>query len=103
MKVITLGHKYELKSFENPKLNQTLQFIEKSPNVNDPTQLDTLNDGTTNEEVIEMLIDRMNYLQNKFPCIENELVINNLTSALDTLNSRTKDRKSRGVEGKHIK
>lgn len=106
MKVITPGHKYELENHEHPidVPNQTLQFIEKKP-VGDgfpEGSLITVNEGTTNEEVLDMLVDRMKYLQQKFPCTENIGVIANLEEALVLLNRRTSDRKARNVEGKQI-
>lgn len=105
MKTITPGHKYELANFEKniSELNQTIQFIEKIPNIVDSTKLDTVNDGTTNEELLEVLIDRLQYLNNKFPCRENSIVITKLEESLMWLNKRTSDRLKRGVEGKHIK
>lgn len=113
MKIITEGHLYELDMFEStPESNQRIQFIEKVPvkeikylegTALDPTALITLNNGTTNEEVLTMLIDRMQYLQEKFPCRENALVITKLEESLMWLNKRTEDRKKRGVEGKHQK
>lgn len=114
MKIITLGHKYELDHFENFGLPscavETLQFIEKVPVKIDnaaapdagPAGLVTVNDGTTNEEVLRVLIDRMNYLQGKFPCRENAIVITKLEEALLWLNHRTAQRQARGVEGKQI-
>lgn len=45
----------------------------------------------------------MNWLQNKFSCRENAIVITKLEEALMWLNKRTEDRKQRGVEGKHLK
>lgn len=118
MKVLTQGHKYELANFENKEIDgQTIQFIEKK-SVTDcrlenrpipdhllgPDKLDelvTVNDGTTNEEVLEMLIDRIKYLQAKFPCKENACCITHLEEGLMWLEKRTKDRVKRGVEGKH--
>ncbi len=103
MKVITLGHKYELDMFETSESNQTIQFIEKTPKKEGSTELVTINNGTTNEEVLEMLIDRIEYLQAKFPCRENAIVITKLQESLMWLNKRTSDRLKRGVEGKQIK
>lgn len=119
MKVLTEGHKYELANFENKETaGQTLQFIEKKRVVDmrldgqmppnhllAPDKLDelaTINDGTTNEEVLEMLIDRISYLQAKFPCKENACCITHLQEALMWLEKRTKDRVKRNVEGKHL-
>ena len=93
MRAITPGHKYELSSFENPKHTQLLQFIEKDVAMN------TINDGTTNEEVLEMLIDRARVLQAKLPSRETALAITKMEEALMWFNKRTADRKARGVEG----
>lgn len=106
MKVLIEGHKYELDMFEDTQHdlgNQTLQFIEKVPKEEGSTELITVNNGTTNEEVLAMLIDRMQYLQGKFPCRENAIVITKLEESLMWLNKRTQDRKKRGVEGKQLK
>lgn len=101
MRVITPGHKYELKGFEIESNTQEIQFIEKTK-AQDSSELITINDGTTNEEVLEMLIDRMNFLQGSFACRENEFVITKLEEALLWLNKRTSDRVKRNVEGKHL-
>lgn len=103
MKVLVAGHTYELENFEKLKeVSQQLQFIHKEPAADNPTILDTVADGTTNEEVLEVLIDRMKFLQAKFPCRENAIVITNLEESLMWLNKRTADRIKRDVEGKHI-
>lgn len=118
MKVKEAGHTYELSNFENKEATgQTLQFIHKvpkcvlqvgipegMPNIAMPNgELETKSDGTTNEELLEVLIDRMNYLQSKFPCRENAIVITKLEESLMWLNKRTADRLKRNVEGKHLK
>jgi hypothetical protein len=103
MKVLVEGHKYELSNFENKtEQGQTLQFIQKEPITEGSTELKTVSDGTTNEELIEMLLDRMSYLQSKFPCRENAIAITKLDEALLWLNKRTSDRVKRNVEGKQI-
>lgn len=102
MQVITTGHKYELASFEGGPA-QTLQFIEKTNQLTenpDGSKLVTVNDGTTNEEVLRVLIDRLQYLNGKFPCRENAIVITKLEESLMWLNKRTADRQARNVEGK---
>lgn len=112
MKSITPGHRYELENFENKGITgQTLQFIEKQPLFDceagkDPVpngQLATVNDGTTNEEVLAVLLDRLNFLNSKFPCRENSVAITHIETALLWLNHRTASRVARGVEGKNIK
>lgn len=101
MKAITEGHRYLLESFESGE-PQILQFIEKVPVSEGSTELRTVNDGTTNEEVLAMLLDRLNYLNKKFPCRENALAITKCEEALMWLNRRTANRVARGVEGKQI-
>lgn len=108
MKIQTEGHRYELENFENKESEgQIIQFIEKIPAPKEEAefegQLLTLNDGTTNEEILEMLINRMGYLQSKFPCRENAIVITKLEESLMWLNKRTSDRVKRNVEGKNVK
>ena len=112
MKILREGHLYELQNFESKETKgQELQFIEKMPQkmfaedgvTEVPTGvLVTINEGTTNEEVIEVLIDRMKYLQAKFPCKENACAITHLEESLMWLEKRTRDREKRNVEGKHI-
>lgn len=106
MKIITIGHRYELENFERKdQPGQIIQFIEKAPLPAPaaPGTLTTINDGTTNEDLLAMLINRMQYLQDKFPCRENALVITKLEESLMWLNKRTSDRLARGVEGKNLK
>lgn len=92
MKIIVPGHTYTLSNFEKTtELDQVLQFIHKEPKEGS-TELVTVANGTTNEEVLEALIDRMNYLQAKFPCRENAIAITNMEQALMWLNKRTQDR-----------
>ncbi len=99
MKVVTKGHLYELAHFENPDHIEAIQFIEKHASPSLGNSLLTVHDGTTDEEVLAMLIDRMQYLQNMFPCRENAIVITKLEESLMWLNKRTADRKARNVEG----
>lgn len=105
MKTLTEGQKYELENFEaKDQPGQVIQFIEKKPDLEKGNGvLFTVNDGTTNEEVLRVLIDRMNSMQAKFPCRENAIVTTHLETALLWLEKRTADRKARGVEGKHLK
>ena len=103
MKVLTLGHQYELANFENKDAaGQVLQFIHKEPTAEGSTELQTLSDGATNEEVLEVLIDRLKFLNGKFPCRENAIVITKLEESLMWLNKRTTDRIARQVEGKQL-
>lgn len=101
MKVLVEGHSYQVSNFEHDS-SQRLDFIHKLPLEEGGTELFTARNGTTNEEVLAVLIDRMNYLQSKFPCRENALAITKLDEALMWLNARTANRQKRGVEGKQL-
>jgi len=96
MKCVDNGHRYELDSMDgtNP---QFIQFIKKELN-EDTREFETVEDGTTNEEVLAVVIDRMRSLQAKASCRQNALAITKLEEALMWLNDRTADRERRGVE-----
>jgi hypothetical protein len=103
MKILTPGHKYELANHENPATGQILQFIEKQPSslaapAGQPPKLVTVNDGTTNEEVLQMLIDRLGVLMNRLPNTYTLLAAHHCECALMLLEQRTAERQSRGVE-----
>ena len=99
MKIIEEGHVYSLENFEGDGSSQEISFIKKAPVSPDSLDLETIINGTTNEEVLKVLINRIQFLNNKFPCRENSLVITKLEESLMWLEKRTADRKSRGVEG----
>jgi hypothetical protein len=100
MKVLRPAHQYELENFEAPQAaGQILQFIEKEPTGPGETTMRTIHDGTTNEEVLKVLIDRFTALQAKFPCKENAMVITKLEESLMWCEKRTRDRQARKVEG----
>ncbi len=102
MKVLIEGHKYEVANFESKETEgQVIQFIQKEPVKEGSTELKTVADGTTNEELIAVLVDRLKFLDNKFPCIENQSAIFNLEESLNWLNQRTANRVNRNVEGKN--
>lgn len=100
MNIITPGHLYELQNFHFKTSIQRLQFIEKQPKEQGSTELELVNDGTTNEEVIAVLIDRINFLNKKFPCRENAIALTHIETALLWLNHRSANRQARNVEGK---
>lgn len=103
MQVVVEGHKYIMNNFEDDGSSQIIQFIHKEPVEVGSPNMKTVANGTTNEEVLRVLINRLNFLQAKFPCRENAIVITKLEESLMWLNKRTTDRLERGVEGKHIK
>lgn len=100
MKVITEGHLYEVVNFENKyHQGQFIQFIQKQPKEEGSTELVTISDGTTTEDVMAVLIDRLKFLQSKFPCKENAMSITKMEEALMWQEKRTADRIKRQVEG----
>ncbi len=99
MEVIHAGHTYFLPNFESASVGQHIQFIHKVKS-GDSGDLNTLCDGTTNEEVLAVLIDRLQYLNKLMPCKENAVALTHIETALLWLNKRTADRVKRGVEGK---
>jgi hypothetical protein len=102
-RVVIPGHLYELENFEQKEApGQVLQFIEKKPTMADPTKFETVSDGTTNEEVIKMLIHRLGCMYEKFPSRETATAITKLDEALMWLEKRTRDRMARGVEGRAL-
>lgn len=52
-------------------------------------------------DLIEVALHQLKYLNNKFPCIENDKTIVSLEKALAWQNDRTLNRLDRGVEGKN--
>lgn len=100
MVILEQGHKYGLENFEMDATKegslQELQFIQKG-NPDPNGSLNLIANGTTNEEVLRVLINRFQYLNAQIPCRENSIVITKLEEALMWVNKRTEDRKNRGV------
>lgn len=59
--------------------------------------------GVMIEELLEVVLDRLSVLNDKFQCKENEVAIFHIYEALDALDNRTRDRIARQVEGIHTK
>lgn len=58
--------------------------------------------GWTNEALLAVIADRLVAFQTGgFPCDENQSALDSVNAARMSLESRTADRKSRGVEGVH--
>lgn len=93
VRLLRPGHRYELPNVENTDAlpGNVIQFIEKEKNA--AGALVTINDGTTNESVLEATIRfaRTQELQDG--------VTSGLEEALRQLNLRRADRRARGVEG----
>ena len=104
--IVEAGHTYELHNFQEKGSDQdvstqTLHFIHKEPVSEGSTEFKTVQEGTTNEAVIEMLIDRLRFLDEKMPSEYNKKAISDLENAIGALYARTGDREKRDVEGKN--
>lgn len=99
---VDAGHTYELVNHETGT-TQTLLFVKKKPEPaeGEPDRMVMVQEGTTNEAVISMLIDRMQVLNETMPSSYNEEAIKHLHLAFEALQARTADREERGVEGTH--
>lgn len=86
---------YSLNSFNAEGPSQEVSFYKLN---NDGT----FEHGTTLEEMLRVSIERLQDLNERFSCRENALSITKMQEALMWLNKRTEDRKTRGVEGKHL-
>ena len=76
------GHVYKLSNYVDDNKDQEIRFMKKENGI-------LISNGTTNEEVLAMLIDRMKYLNTKCACRENSIVITKLEESLMWLNKRT--------------
>jgi hypothetical protein len=102
MKVIEEGHIYVVDNVELPhSFGQPVRFIKKEVKTayDGSEKLVTVQDGTTNEELLKVVSHRLGTLNRKLPCQENEEAIKKITEAIELLELRTKTRVSRGVEG----
>ena len=92
MRVLVKGHKYQVEG------GQIINFVHKVKDEGTDT-LKLIQAGTTNEELLKVLIDRTKTLQGAVPCVENEAALAHMQAALDAFESRTAKRKNMGVEG----
>lgn len=102
MEILTPGHVYKLSNFDDNSTFQTITFIKKQPKDGDKGELELVFDGTTNEELLEVLIDRLNFLRKALDSEETKKAIEKCKEALFWLNHRTSNRLKRNVEGTHL-
>lgn len=85
---------YTLNSFKPEGQIQEVKFYKLNKD-------GTSEHGTTLEEMLRVSIERLQDLNERHSCRENALAITKMQEALMWLNERTRERKARGVEGKH--
>ena len=85
---------YTLNSSKPEGQNQEIKFYKLNKD-------GTSEYGTTLEEMLRVSIERLQDLNERHSCRENALAITKMQEALMWLNERTRERKARGVEGKH--
>ncbi len=101
VKVIVPGHEYEVSSADGKKVAGVISFIQKKPN--NKGVLELIKNGTSTEEVIKVLIDRVEFLDTKVSGKHNKKIVKLLKEALTELEARTADRVKRGVVGTNQK
>jgi hypothetical protein len=85
---------YTLHSFKHEGPDQEVSFYKLNED-------GTSEHGTTLEEMLRICVERLQELNGRFSSRENALAITKMQEALMWLNERTRERKARGVEGKH--
>lgn len=75
MRVVYPGHVYELHHVGDPNLFQTLHFVQKAP-------LHPEMDGILNQEVLRVLINRVQFLEKEVHYDRNDEIIFHLRAAL---------------------
>jgi hypothetical protein len=97
MKILLEGCLYELESVHGTEI-QAVKFITTTPSVDNPKKLIMINDGTTNEELIRVLIHRLEWQNRKLACMETQHAITELKDALRWLEQRCRARKDQDKE-----
>lgn len=107
MKVIEKGHSYELDNFHNEfekdyyeQDYQILKFVKRVP-IEDKN-LETEYNGTTIREVLKACYRCVGDLDELLPCEENDRAMFHIAHAIEFLNKRERNRRKRGVHGKHL-
>lgn len=86
MRIVDPGHSYELNT------GNVLVFLQKAGG-------EIVRDGTTNEELLEVLIDRVAEAYQRLPCAESIRALHLLEEALAAFKMRTARRVDANVEG----
>ena len=104
MKVLIDGYKYEMDNFEPGSPFQTIQFIHKVTDIEfGELGCVVIRNGSTNEDIINILIHRLRFQYDRLPAKETLEAIDCLVCAQYRLKSRGGDMTSLGPEGKSIR
>lgn len=102
---VVKGEGYEIKAAEKDEWqirsltpDGRLNFVQRIQFQNGPLENGLFN-GITNEQLLEVLIARTNVLNERMHSDHNDRALVAMQTALDEFNTRTNDRKARGVEG----
>lgn len=97
VRVIDPGHVYELDNLPAEHNSAArLVFLNKKEV---DGELKLVHEGVTTEGVLNVVLDRLDYLENRLPSEFNRAAIAHVEQALKCLEARTADRQGRGVEG----
>lgn len=101
MRSLDDGHRYEAEAHQGEGPPQAIQFVKKQmvTDAHGNREFVTVTPGTTNEELLRIVADRIAKLNAKASCVENHTALGHLHLALAALESRTRDRRARNVEG----
>ena len=94
MRVLDPDHKYLVQSYDGD-MDQVITFM-KREGEGYPGNIGS-NPGTNCQELIRILIDRVEFLNLQFPCDENNYILNNLRSALFYFEFRAANRHGRAL------
>lgn len=95
---IGLG-RYELRNYEFPdRPGQIVQFMEKLPQEGSDQMVVAI-DGTTIDDLLKLVVDRLEDYQDGTECYENSVALVHIKLALEALKMRRKRRKQEGTLG----
>lgn len=96
MRVLDLGHCYEVAGYDGG-CSQKITFM-KREGEGYPFNIGSYG-GTNCQELIRVLMDRVEYLDKQIPCAENRAILGCLRSALVLFEARAANRHGRDLVG----
>lgn len=106
-KITGANARYDIEGFNtqtNPSEREGSAHLALSLIFQNGTILESGNNGVTLEAILAACAHRLEGFQSgKFACMENQQALDHINKAITSLQSRTRNRLARGVEGKHEK